>query len=219
MKANCMRPAVRALMFSALLAIAMPAAAERPSATKILPKDTVAFVHVPNARELADKYNNTNFGRMLQDPQLKPLIDEVYGALGELVAQVKEQVGLTLPEMVALNQGELTFAVVAPPEAPLALVAWIDAGENLYNARTLVEKGIAAIERQGAAKREETVGDVKMTVFDNVGPRGRRSLVLFEKDTTVVAATDINVAKAYWRPGAARRSKTLSRRTPISPRS
>jgi hypothetical protein len=193
------------ILGSALLYLGLfqPAFAARPPAAKLLPQNTVLLVSTPDVRELSAKFMNTNFGRMIQDPQLKPLIEQVYGSLGEAVAKAKDKIGLSLSELLAIYQGEITFAVVAPKDAGPEMVLLLDAGEQIGNARKLLEKGMEALERSGGRKREETVGDAKVTVFENAGPR-RRGMVFFEKDATLVSTTSLDVAKdllAAWEGG------------------
>ncbi|MCH8048466.1 MAG: hypothetical protein IID44_32645, partial [Planctomycetes bacterium] len=47
-----------------VLATTVVTHAERPPATKLLPIETVAFIRIADAPELAEKLLDTNFGRM-----------------------------------------------------------------------------------------------------------------------------------------------------------
>ncbi len=92
------------------------ALAERPPAAKLLPENTVLCLSVANAPDAANRFMNTAMGRISQDPQMKPLIKDLYGSVTDLVANLKDQVGLSLPEILAIPQGEMTLAMVAPQE-------------------------------------------------------------------------------------------------------
>jgi hypothetical protein len=170
------------------------ALAERPNAPRLLPDTTALLLWVPNAPETAERFMNTALGRMAQDPQLKPLVDHLYGSLATAVANAKERIGISLPELLAIPQGELAVAIVAPDEGPPDLVVLMDVGDQLSNARKLLERLSAELVRSGAKKSEQTIGDTKLAVFDGVGPRQRR-LILVEKDSTVVVGSNVDVLK------------------------
>ncbi len=195
----------------ALISLAMLAAmvstvrADRPPAAKLLPQHTVAVVSVADAQELARRHKNTSIGRMSQDPQLKPLIGQLYGALSEATAQLKEVIGLSLTELLAIPQGEITVALVSPEEAPLAVVVLLDAGNQLSNARTVIERLTAMLDSSNAIKLEETIAGTTIVVYDGVGPENRQ-VAYFEKDATIVFGTDLDVLKeilAVWDGGDA----------------
>jgi len=140
-----------AALISLLAAATQNALAERPPASRLLPENTLAVVTVVNAPDVAQRFMNTAIGKMSQDPQLKPLIGQLYGSLSEVVAELKDRIGLTLPEILAIPQGEVTIALVAAKDAPPAVVVLVDAGNQIGNARKLLEKGEAAM--QGSAKK------------------------------------------------------------------
>jgi hypothetical protein len=95
-----------------LVALSGPLSAERPPAPRLLPESTIFFVSAPNVRELETRFFNTNFGRMVQDPHFKPLIDRLRGDLAKAIAEAKDHIGVSLDEMLEMYQGEITFAIV-----------------------------------------------------------------------------------------------------------
>jgi hypothetical protein len=176
------------------------APAPRPPAAKLLPDNTVLMVCVPSVPEAVERFMNTAGGKMGQDPQLKPLIGHLYGSLAEAVTSVQDRVGLSLAEMLAVPQGELAVALVAPKDADPALVVMLDAGKQIAAARTLLEKGTAEIEKNGGEKSEETIGNVKLTTY-KFANAAQPPAVFFEKDGTIVAGNNAAVLKqvlAVW---------------------
>jgi hypothetical protein len=167
---------------------------QRPPAARLLPDTTVALVSVPNVPETARRFMTTAMGRMSQDPQMKPLVGRLYGSLVEAVAEVQEHIGLSLPELLALPQGEAALAVIAPEEAPLAFVLLLDVGNQLPNANKVLERLGVELERTGATTSQQTVGGTKLVIYDGVGP-ARRRLIYFEKDATIVLGSDADVLK------------------------
>jgi hypothetical protein len=172
-----------------------PLFAARPSAARLLPEKTVLMISVPNVQELARKFMNTNLGRMTQDPEIKLIFETLYGSLGETVETMKGFIGLSLTDIVALPQGEITYALVASEEHPPASVFIFDAGSQIANARTLVDifkKSLSASERK---TREETIGEVKCTIYEQSDGNEFYTTVIFEKDSAIAFCQTIGAAK------------------------
>jgi hypothetical protein len=172
--------------------VARPVMAQRPNALELLPKSTAAVVWIPDAPEMAERYMSTALGQMLQDPQVEPLVRHLYGSAAEAVANMKERVGLSLPELLAIPQGELAVALVASEEGPPELVALLDVGDQLSNARKLLARVTEALERSGARKTERSFGDTKLAVYEGVGDK-KRTLIFFEKGSAVVVGSSAAV--------------------------
>jgi len=183
--------------------------AERPSAGHLLPVSTLGVVSIVNAPDLAQRFMNTAIGKMSQDPQLKPLVSHLYGSLSNAVAEVQDRIGVSLPELLSIPQGELTLALVAAKDAPPAVVVLLDTGDQISNARKLLEKGTTALEQSGAKKTEEIVAGTKLTTYEGLGP-GQPKAVYFEKDATLVAGTDPEVLKQFLAVWSGQKAATLS---------
>ena len=48
-------------------------AAQRPNSAELLPETTVVYVQVDNIRELTEKLQETNFGKMMVDENIAPV--------------------------------------------------------------------------------------------------------------------------------------------------
>jgi hypothetical protein len=182
----------------------------RPKMTELLPENTLGVISIPDTQELATRFMNTSTGRMSQDPEMKPIFDQLYGSMSELVGTVQDKIGLSLPEIVAIPQGEVTFAVVAVKDAPPSMVLLLDAGDHIANARKLFDRWMAMIsgDENSAAKREVTIKDVKITVFDNVG--NGRTIAVFEKDSTLVVGNNVDVVKGILATWNGEKGRVLS---------
>ena len=194
----------------ALVSAPTETAPARVSAVKLLPPNTVLLLWVPNAPELAKRFMNTAMGRMSQDPQMKPLVQDVYGSVVDAVANLKDQIGLTLPELLEIPQGEILLAVVAPEQGPLGAVLLLQAGQQMDRLRQLLAKGTEAVEKQpNVQKSEQTIEDTKVVIYNGLGPE-RRQAMYCEKDGCLVLSTDLDILKGIlsaWHGGA---EKTLA---------
>src|SRR4029079_6871425 len=98
------------LVVSAICPSALAEKAERPSAMKLFPEETVVFVRVANAHEFGEKFQQTSMGRMIRDPQMKPFVDSLYGKAGDLYAEHAEnKVGISWDDLKKLPKGEVAF--------------------------------------------------------------------------------------------------------------
>jgi hypothetical protein len=177
-----------ALSALVLLGAGSRSEAARPAGAKLLPEKTALVVSVADCPELGRRFMNTALGRMSHDPQVSPLAQQFSGSLAEVIAGFREQIGLSLADLLAVPQGELTLAVIAPDEGPPQGVILLDAGSQSANARVLLLRLGEALEKGGARKSQETIAGAVATVYDGVGPQNRR-LLLLEKDSTLMAAT------------------------------
>ncbi|MBN1909526.1 MAG: hypothetical protein JW818_07305 [Pirellulales bacterium] len=189
----------RRIGLGVLLAVCLaagPAAAAPPPAAKLLPKETSLVVTIHNVGELSKRFMNTGIGRMSQDPELKPLIKKLYGIAGEAVALVKEQIGVSLDEMLAIPQGEVTFALVTPEDKRTEMVFFLDAGEQIGAARTLLGKAVELYQQNEKVNRhEETVGQTKLVAFTR-GDRNRPRGAYFEREGMICIAQNMDRLKA-----------------------
>ena len=167
--------------------------AQRPSAPRLLPEDTLAYIRVENVPELVERFGDTAMGRITSDEQVKPFVGHLYQSAIEAFSQIEDRVGLSLGELLEIPQGELCIAVVAPDDGRPEFVLLADVGDHIV----LVEKLLARLDEelaaQGATRSLEKVGETEIVV--NVMPARRRRLTYFERDEVVVMATNTDLAK------------------------
>jgi len=180
----------------------------RPPAIQLLPDKTAVLISVADCPDLARRFMNTALGRMSQDPQLSPLVKQLYGSLADVVAGLRDQIGLSLPEMLAIPQGEFTFGLIPCEEGPEAVIL-LDAGSQLASARGLWMRLSQFLDKSGATKSQETIAGTTVSIYDGLGPQ-KRKVMFFEKDTSLVLASSLQVVRPMldaWNGGP---TKTLS---------
>ena len=89
-----------------------------PGAPKLLPDDTMVYIRLDDADELREDAAKSSVGLMIQDPDMKPLANDIYNTGAELFGMISERVGVTLDELLAIPSGQVAFAVVprTPPD-------------------------------------------------------------------------------------------------------
>ena len=133
--------AALASLFTCIWLTSPLAVAQRPSAPKLLPKSTLAYVRVADSRELVDSFMQTATGKLAQDEKIKPLVMHLYGSAAQAFAQIEEQVGVSLGELLKVPQGEMCGALVGREDGEPAFVALLEVGDQLPVARRLLERG------------------------------------------------------------------------------
>jgi len=98
---------------------------------KVLPDSTLFFLKIKDVSQLREAFQRSEFGRLLADPAVKPIKDDVAAKLDQYNKDVKAKLGVTLGELLSLPQGLATIAVVGKPDGkfPAVLIA-ADAGKN-----------------------------------------------------------------------------------------
>ena len=144
---------------------------------------------------------------MFKDPQLKPFIESLYGKAGELyTSEAEGKLGISWDDLKKLPKGEVAFAVVARPEQRPALLLLIDQGDEASVADKLVDKVLDFAQQKGGDFSKEKIGDVEVTVVRDHDSENRMFGV-FERENTIVVATDPNVLRACSGIGIIRHGK------------
>ncbi len=180
------RPLLLVTLITAWLLSAPQAQAQRPATIRLLPKDTLALVTVPDAQLFAERFMATNFGRMLQEPQIKPLVTQLYNDVRNELGGVEERLGVTIDELLALPQGEMSVALVPSPEGNLAVVALIEVSDQQRTAQKLLEQVSKELKARGVEVAEETIGETRITYYQ----MRRQQFAYFERDGAVVLSSN-----------------------------
>jgi len=185
---------VRWLALALVFFSAASAEAARATAPKLLPRETLFYVRVADVPDTVARLKQTTMGRILNDPQIRPLASDIYAQINDAFSQVQERLGMSLDELLSIPRGEIAFGVFRLAEqARPGMALILDCGENLPTARKLVGKLKEIGEASGLKIVEETVAGTKVTVLSGGdGPQ----VHLFEKDSTFVLCPDLESARA-----------------------
>jgi len=197
--------------FAALIAViglcASRALAAHVPAPKLLPRKTLAYVHVPSVPELVWAFQQTNTGRMIADPQIQPFVQGLFEAANNALSIVKERTGLSLAEIAAIPQGEITLALVPLDDVqgadPVGFIGMVDCGDNIDAARKFATTIQEALKNSGFTGREETVDGITISIYQR-GPADNSPFVSLERDNTMVICSNAEAAKqllARWTEG------------------
>lgn len=168
--------------------------AERPTAPRLLPADTVAYVRIVNVPELVERFGDTAMGRITSDEQVKPFVGDLYRSAAEAFARIEDRVGLPLDQLLAIPQGEVCIAIVAPEKQRPELIVLLEVGDHLAAAQKLIEAGEAAFAQQGGARSTTRAGETELVIYDPPGDRERRA-VMFEREGVLALTSNEDLAR------------------------
>ena len=134
---------------------------------KVVPDSAVFFLKVPNVAGLREAFKQSQLGQLWADPAMQPLKDDIKAKLADSSAKLKEQVGVTIKDLIEMPQGAFSLAVVPKNDAdvPAAVVLTVDAGKNAETLAGVLAKADAAAEKNGSKVAKETFKGLTLHVL------------------------------------------------------
>ena len=143
----------------------IPAAAAPPTAPQLFPENTLAYFRVADARELKSKLGETSFGKLGQDPEVAPLINQLYSGVLGLLSEAEAALGVNIEDLLELPQGEVALALVAgQPEPGVAIL--LEYGDQLPVMEILEARFEGAMRQQGRSATVSRVGGLELVSPD-----------------------------------------------------
>ncbi|TWT81877.1 hypothetical protein CA13_33320 [Planctomycetes bacterium CA13] len=100
------------LGFAFSSASALAEEADVPGAPHLIPEDTLLYLRIDNADKLREGMKDSSLGKMLDDPQLKPFAGDIYQTLSDLFAEISDEVGVSLDDLLAIPSGQVAAAMM-----------------------------------------------------------------------------------------------------------
>ena len=168
----------------------------------LLPDTTVAFVSISDVSELVDHFDQTQFGKLLNDPIMEPFRADLKRQFDERWSSVEEKLGLTFDDLEGVPGGEAAVAVIQPAVGQSAVALLIDVTGNVPKAEALLEKATASLIERGAKKTSKTVSETPLVVFDlpkTENDQAERTAIYFLKDNLLGVSDDADVLEGIIR--------------------
>lgn len=105
------------LVLSCCAGIASSALAAVPS-DQLFPSTTAAYVSVPDVDALRDRWNETDLGKMFDDPVMKPFMDDLNEQLRSRFSRTGARLGITWEDIEGVYSGEVALAAIQPDNDP-----------------------------------------------------------------------------------------------------
>ena len=145
-----------------MLSVFVPSVSAQVAAETIFPDTTKGFVVIGSLKELADRWKQTQFGQLMQDPIMDSFKEDLRR---QLDAAMEERFGLTLDGIEKLPSGELAVGMVAIPGKTPGFVFTMDVTDRLKETESYLERLTKKLVDAGTKQSEETFEGQKMNVF------------------------------------------------------
>ncbi len=187
------------LGLSSLAAVADRAAAAVPP-EQVLPDSTLFFLKVPDVAKFREAFLASTYGQIYADPAMAASRADFVERVKPFSDKLKEQLGVSLKELVELPAGFAVAAIPlegAKPDVALAIVA--DAGGNAAKLAEVLTKGNKEAEKQGAKVAVETFKGNPLHVVtpprQAAGGDAVKPMVWTYSGSTFLLGGDIDVVK------------------------
>ena len=186
--------------FVVVLACAVPLKAQQTLlGDRLLPRTTAGAVLVTNVEQLDQQWDKTQLGQLMAQPAMKPFAKDLRRQLQGRFARLRARLGLSIDDLRGVPSGELDLAVVRPSADKASVVLLADITGHETQARELLDKVSANLNRQGAKKANHTADGVDLLLFDVPAnedfPAGQVVYFLDQRNHLLGASDDLDVMK------------------------
>jgi hypothetical protein len=198
---------ISAIVFTqATLALAQ----QRPRAVDLLPERTSIYVQIEDVKQLVTNYQQSNFGRMLADERIAPLITELYGEAKSAYEDIKGEVGVDLDALASLPTGEICFAMITPRREKFSFVLFMDVSEEAGTATALLARMHELVANEGG--KVEPVERQGLETFHVRGNDDEEVFYILHEDTFVAATNEAEFDEILgrWLGTSEAKDKTLA---------
>ncbi len=131
---------------------------------------------------------------MIEDEALAVFRSDVIKQFEAASQEARDQIGLSLSELLAIPEGEVAVAGVVRPDGNLDGVLFLDFGAQAETMHKLIEKATEGIEKNDVTRNEEEIDDTKIVSYqtrsDDAKEKSRDAGGDFVKDTVLVVGGD-----------------------------
>lgn len=167
---------------------------------QLLPPNVLVYFSVPSCTAMQERFAETGFGQMVNDPAMAAVRAEVMKKFNELSEQAEGELGMPLSDLFAIPTGEAAFAMVQPPGQKLGITVFLNVGDHEEQLQKLLDKAEKQLEEAGDLTRssEEFEGtEISVWTNENAGPNEPfKAICYFVKDGTLVGASSTELLQA-----------------------
>ncbi len=166
-----------------------------------IPSNVLLYVTSLDAAGAYEKFQNTSMGKLIQDPAMKPFIDQIHERIGEAKSELEEKWKISVNELINAFQGEVAFAVIRPVGQGIGWVAFLEYGDAKSTVDAVLERAQSELKKEGELSVEtEDFEGTKVTTYtftkkDEDQPT-TVSISLLQKDGQLVLGSDSGVLSA-----------------------
>jgi hypothetical protein len=170
---------VKHVLFSTLIAalvfLAPQTSWSAKPARNLLPIETKGYVSIPDVDMLRKKFNETQIGKLANDPLMAPFAEDLKEQIQEKMSDTAGRLKITLADIEGVYGGEVCIAMIQPNGDPHAhgLALLVDVTGNVEKAEQLLKKVSANLMQEGAKRSVQQLNGVTLVSFDIPAKRGQ----------------------------------------------
>jgi hypothetical protein len=189
------RPLLAGFLAAFLFSIAgsSSALAARPS-DSLLPATTKGYLSVPSVSQLREQFSRSEFGQLINDPAMKPFVDDFKRQLHQQGMKQLEQFGLSWDELDGIPSGEVAVAAIQVSLDEGAIALLVDVTGHAPQAEAQLAKVGDRLIQNGAKRVRRPDGD-PLVVYQLPAEPGRKdsAMIVYTLQQNMLLAGD-NVA-------------------------
>ena len=123
---------------------------------QLLPATTKGWLSIPRAKELKESVERSQFGKLLNDPDLKPWVADLKTQAIDLLNKNNVRLGLEFADLEVIETGEIAVATVLDPGGTsYAIVLLVNVKGAKEETDALLKKIESRLQDRGAEKTEK----------------------------------------------------------------
>ncbi len=153
------------LSLAAICGLALPAAAQLPPTETLVPTTTQYWLSIPAVDEAVKEWNKTELGKLMDDPIMKPVRDDLDRQTKTRREEQGNDLGIDWDDLKSIAGGELCLTLIHPASRRPSRNILADVTGRAKEAAAVRAKLHATQTRQKAVHSTLKVGDVTINVF------------------------------------------------------
>ena len=129
----------------------------------LLPANTKAWISVPDAKDLGDRFDRSQFGQLAKNKALKPFADSIKSQVKNWIDRQNVRLNLDIDQLEGVNSGEICFAGVLRDGGEHGIVFLMDVTNTRDKAVKLSERISKKLVARDATKKEGKIQGVAYT--------------------------------------------------------
>jgi hypothetical protein len=198
------------LVFGFIAMVATSTGAGPPSDV-LMPRTTVGYISVARPAEFEERWNNTQLGQLLDDPEMEGFVEDLRKQLQDKYRAVDEKLGITWDDLENVPAGELSFSLIERPKKQAALAITVDVTDKDQEVDDLLDAVEQRFAGRGGARTRDEEDGTTLEIFTVPAQRNAASqvTVYFVHDNVLVGIDDRVEASAILKRFAGRPNDNL----------
>jgi len=189
------------LPLAVLASVALPVSAQETILSdQILPGKTYLHITLKNVEDAKKEFFASPIGELINDPEMADFRAELERAFGsnlqEALAQVEDQLGISVEELLQIPSGEVSLSISSAGNH-VGLVIHMDYGDSDEQVQSLLElAGVALSQVEEIEMMTENIADTEVTLYkvlDDVPTPLIKEFGWFTRDGHLVICSSRNV--------------------------